>query len=147
MQSGVEAIDTYPFLSMSVVVADPTNRNCFYIKYHKDGNEFGLLLKKVDRDRDVWTDSIYEFIERSRDIYFKNPHNHLLKKSQRCLKRCKELGVPENSETSEQQRKQLQENLAKSKRLVNPLERPLDTNETLLPKNIDRMAQQMYVSE
>ncbi|KAK1444810.1 hypothetical protein BgAZ_107160 [Babesia gibsoni] len=145
--AGLEAIEAYSFLSMSVVIADPTNRNCFYIKYHKEGNEFGILLKKVDRDRDVWSDSLYEFIERSRDIYFKNPQNQLLKKSQGGVKRCKALDTPPATETPAASKKQLEEALAKSKRLSNPSLRPQEDQEALLNKNLDRMAQQMYTSE
>ncbi|ORM42347.1 uncharacterized protein BXIN_1135 [Babesia sp. Xinjiang] len=143
--AGLEAIETYPFLSISVVVADPTNSNCFYVKYHKDGGDFGLLFKRVDRNRDVWADSLYEFIERTREIYFKNPNKGKLKISHKNVKRCKDFEANNHKLGSDHKQAEMQFHLSKFKRLVSPVQRVDDENK--LHQHVGRMAQHMYMPQ
>ncbi|GFE53013.1 transmembrane protein, putative [Babesia ovis] len=142
--AGLEAVETYPLLSISVVVADPTNPNCFYVKYHKGGGDFGLLFKRVDRNRDVWSDSLYEFIQRTRDIYFKTPNRERVKISHKRVKRCKSLEVYNDDLDTIEKHEEIKSNLSRFKRLTNPIEREED--EDKVHKHVGRMAQHMYMS-
>ncbi|GBE59275.1 hypothetical protein BOVATA_007680 [Babesia ovata] len=145
--AGSEAIESYPFLSMSLVVADPTNSACFYVKYHKDGNDFGILLKRIDRNRDVWSDSLYEFIEKTREVYFKIPNKQRVKISHKKVRRCKDLEMISQQPADDEKRNELQAKLAQSKRLTSPMERGEADDEAKLQEAIGRMAQNMYVEE
>ncbi|CDR97233.1 hypothetical protein, conserved [Babesia bigemina] len=145
--AGLEAIEAYPFLAMSVVLADPTNAACFYVKYHKDGNDFGILLKRIDRNRDLWSDSLYEFIEKTREVYFRTPNKERIKISHKKIKRCKDLEVFCQQSTDDEKRTELKAKLALSKRLTSPMERAEANEETKLPDAIAKMALNMYVEE
>lgn len=61
---GNNRLGGYPFLAMSVVIPDKTERGQFYIKYHDLYGIHDLFFREVDVDRDIWTEAIYEFIER-----------------------------------------------------------------------------------
>ncbi|EDO07941.1 hypothetical protein BBOV_III003780 [Babesia bovis T2Bo] len=126
--AGLEAVETYPFLSISVVVADPSNTNCFYIKYHNNGEDFGLLFKRVDRGRDVWSDSLYEFIQRVRDIYFKNPNREKFKISHKRVKRSKHLELSQVSEEITAENRELKTKLAMFRCLRRPVHGLRDDN-------------------
>lgn len=49
---------------MSVVIPDKTDRDQIYIKYHDLYGIHDLFFRAVEVDRDIWTEAIYEFIER-----------------------------------------------------------------------------------
>lgn len=55
-----------PFLSISLVLADPSNRHQFYVKYLTKDGVRELFLRRVDRDRDLWSEGLYGFIEKYR---------------------------------------------------------------------------------
>ncbi|GIX61687.1 uncharacterized protein BcabD6B2_11220 [Babesia caballi] len=142
---GLEAVEAYPLLAISVVVPDPTNASCFYVKYHKEGDEFGLLLKTVDRNRDVWSDSLYEFVERSREIYFKSPNNRRLKISHKSVKRSKDLESCYEQKSPEKDSSEPKVGSVESNRLMSPLKQGNECKESKLSKHIGVMAKQMYV--
>ncbi|OII73107.1 uncharacterized protein cubi_02338 [Cryptosporidium ubiquitum] len=63
---GSSRLGGYPFLAMSVVIPDKTDRDQIYIKYHDLYGIHDLFFKTIEIDRDVWSEAIYEFIERLR---------------------------------------------------------------------------------
>ncbi|KAJ1613035.1 snoRNA [Cryptosporidium canis] len=63
---GNNRLGGYSFLAMSVVIPDKTDRNQIYIKYHDLYGIHDLFFRIVEVDRDIWTEAIYEFIERLR---------------------------------------------------------------------------------
>lgn len=52
-----------PILAISTVIRHPTDYSSFYVKYYTKEGTVDLILKAVDRNRDVWTDALYLFIE------------------------------------------------------------------------------------
>ncbi|KAK9172038.1 Ion channel family protein [Cryptosporidium meleagridis] len=63
---GSSKLGGYPFLAMSVVIPDKTDRDQIYIKYHDLYGIHDLFFRAIEIDRDVWSEAIYEFIERLR---------------------------------------------------------------------------------
>ncbi|KAH7649461.1 putative transmembrane protein [Cryptosporidium bovis] len=63
---GTNKLGSYSFLAMSVVIPDKFDRDRFYIKYHDFYGTHDLFFKTVDIDRDIWSEGIYEFIDRLR---------------------------------------------------------------------------------
>ncbi|KAH8739320.1 putative transmembrane protein [Cryptosporidium ryanae] len=61
---GTNKLGSYSFLAMSVVIPDKFDKNMFYIKYHDFYGTHDLFFKTVDIDRDIWSEGIYEFIDR-----------------------------------------------------------------------------------
>eukprot|EP00371_Babesia_bovis_P001854 XP_001610501.1 hypothetical protein [Babesia bovis T2Bo] len=49
-------------LSISTVICHPTDYTCFYIKYYTQKGTHDIILKAVDRNRDVWCDAMFLFI-------------------------------------------------------------------------------------
>ncbi|KAH0477959.1 MAG: uncharacterized protein KVP18_001269 [Porospora cf. gigantea A] len=67
-EAKTQHLDQVPLLSISLVLADPANRHQFYVKYlTKDGVK-ELFLKRIDRDRDLWSEGLYGFIEKYREV-------------------------------------------------------------------------------
>ncbi|KAJ1613572.1 snoRNA [Cryptosporidium canis] len=73
---GNNRLGGYSFLAMSVVVPDKTDRNQIYIKYHDLYGIHDLFFRIIEVDRDIWTEAIYEFIERDDAVNTEklNPH-------------------------------------------------------------------------
>lgn len=49
---------------MSIVVPDKSDREIIYIKYHDLYGAHDLFFKTIDVERDIWSEALYEFIER-----------------------------------------------------------------------------------
>ncbi|KAL7069099.1 hypothetical protein ACR3K2_03560 [Cryptosporidium serpentis] len=63
---GGSKLGGYLFLAISIVLPDKSDRNKFYIKYHDLSGAHDLFFRTVDRDRDIWSEGLYEFIDRLR---------------------------------------------------------------------------------
>ncbi|KAL8428460.1 hypothetical protein Efla_003276 [Eimeria flavescens] len=59
-------VASYPFLAISLVLPDKTDRNVFYVRYHDKTKQHDLFFKRVDRSRDLWSDGLFEFIDKLR---------------------------------------------------------------------------------
>ncbi|KAK1442030.1 hypothetical protein BgAZ_400600 [Babesia gibsoni] len=55
-----------PILSISTVLRHPTDYTSFYIKFYTKEEAKDLILKTLDRSRDVWSDALYFFIQQTR---------------------------------------------------------------------------------
>lgn len=71
--SGVKKRGAYSFMAISLVLPDKHDRHCFYIRYHDSGGVHDLFFKRVDRDRNLWSDGLFEFIEKLREYLEKHP--------------------------------------------------------------------------
>ncbi|XP_954364.1 uncharacterized protein TA21020 [Theileria annulata] len=54
-------------LSISTILKHPTDYSSFYVKYHTKDGPRDIIFKTVERSRDIWTDSIYLFIQNMRE--------------------------------------------------------------------------------
>ena len=73
VQSGAKKKGGYSFLAISLVLPDKYDRNTFYVRYHNHQGVHDLFFRRVDRDRNLWSDGLYEFIERLREYLEKSP--------------------------------------------------------------------------
>ncbi|KYF42386.1 transmembrane protein [Toxoplasma gondii TgCatPRC2] len=71
--SGIKKRGAYSFMAISLVLPDKHDRHCFYIRYHDTGGVHDLFFKRVDRDRNLWSDGLFEFIEKLREYLEKHP--------------------------------------------------------------------------
>lgn len=54
-----------PLFAVTKVVSDKRNRQQFIVSWrHSDGSDETLLFNRVDRDRDIWSEGLYEFVKR-----------------------------------------------------------------------------------
>lgn len=60
-----------PLLSVTAVLRNDAdgNRHQFFVRYVTRGGPRDLYLERIDRDRDVWVDGLYEFVQMVRDQY------------------------------------------------------------------------------
>ncbi|EPR58892.1 hypothetical protein TGGT1_315160 [Toxoplasma gondii GT1] len=65
-KEGKEKEGSIPFLAISLVLPDRKNRNVFFVRYHDKDNQHDVFFRRVDRDRNLWSDGLYEFIEKLR---------------------------------------------------------------------------------
>ncbi|KAF8822487.1 hypothetical protein IE077_003673, partial [Cardiosporidium cionae] len=65
-QEGGKCVGVLPFLAISLVLPDQYDRACFYVKYHDVNGAHDMFLRRVDRDRNIWSEGLYEFIEKLR---------------------------------------------------------------------------------
>ncbi|KAF8822550.1 hypothetical protein IE077_003510, partial [Cardiosporidium cionae] len=65
-QDGGDCLGALAFLAISLVLPDKYDRACFYVKYHDATGAHDIFLKRVDRDRNIWSEGLYEFIEKLR---------------------------------------------------------------------------------
>lgn len=72
-QSGAKKKGGYSFLAISLVLPDKYDRNTFYVRYHNHQGVHDLFFRRVDRDRNLWSDGLYEFIEKLREYLEKSP--------------------------------------------------------------------------
>ncbi|CDJ51362.1 hypothetical protein, conserved [Eimeria brunetti] len=63
----------YSFLAISLVLPDKYDRNTFYVRYHNHQGVHDLFFRRVDRDRNLWSNGLYEFIEKLREYLEKAP--------------------------------------------------------------------------
>eukprot|EP00920_Eleutheroschizon_duboscqi_P015433 GHVT01035615.1.p1 GENE.GHVT01035615.1~~GHVT01035615.1.p1 ORF type:complete len:375 (+),score=44.07 GHVT01035615.1:475-1599(+) len=63
----------YNLLAVSLVLPDAHDRQCFYIKYHTPDGVHDLIFRRVDRDRNIWSEGLYEFIDRLRSYLDRHP--------------------------------------------------------------------------
>lgn len=63
----------FPVLAISLVLPDKQDRDVFFVKYHTKQGPRDLFLRRKDRDRDVWSDGMYQFIEMLRLYLVENP--------------------------------------------------------------------------
>eukprot|EP00918_Siedleckia_nematoides_P059513 GHVU01129753.1.p1 GENE.GHVU01129753.1~~GHVU01129753.1.p1 ORF type:complete len:447 (+),score=86.45 GHVU01129753.1:1123-2463(+) len=61
------------FMGISHVLPDRDNRHQFFVKYHDNTGTRNMFFKRVDRDRDVWCDGLYEFVNKLRNYLEKHP--------------------------------------------------------------------------
>lgn len=54
-------------MAISLVLPDKYDRNTFYVRYHNHQGVHDLFFRRVDRDRNLWSDGLYEFIEKLRE--------------------------------------------------------------------------------
>lgn len=54
---------------------DDSNKSHFYVKYHDKSGVYDLVFKRVDRNRDIWTQGLIEFITRQRELISKESLN------------------------------------------------------------------------
>ena len=73
MQAGEKKKGGYSFLAISLVLPDKYDRNTFYVRYHNYQGVHDLFFRRVDRDRNLWSNGLYEFIERLREYLEKSP--------------------------------------------------------------------------
>ncbi|KAL8270138.1 hypothetical protein Esti_005937 [Eimeria stiedai] len=59
-------VASYPFLAISLVLPDKSDSNVFYVRYHEKYKQHDLFFKRVDRSRDLWSDGLFEFIDKLR---------------------------------------------------------------------------------
>ncbi|PHJ21057.1 transmembrane protein [Cystoisospora suis] len=71
--SGVRKRGSYSFMAISLVLPDKYDRHCFYLRYHDMMGVHDLFFKRVDRDRNLWSDGLFEFIEKLREYLEKHP--------------------------------------------------------------------------
>ncbi|PFH35778.1 transmembrane protein [Besnoitia besnoiti] len=71
--SGVKKRGSYSFMAISLVLPDKHDRQCFYLRYHDTRGAHDLFFKRVDRDRNLWSDGLFEFIEKLREYLEKHP--------------------------------------------------------------------------
>eukprot|EP00917_Polyrhabdina_sp_WS-2016_P024595 GHVP01053168.1.p1 GENE.GHVP01053168.1~~GHVP01053168.1.p1 ORF type:complete len:189 (+),score=23.77 GHVP01053168.1:477-1043(+) len=64
--SGEKAIGEIPLLAISTVLPDNNDRHQFYVKYYDNKGPRDVFFRRVDRDRNLWSDGLYEFIEKVR---------------------------------------------------------------------------------
>lgn len=66
-------IGVIPLLSITVVLRNDAdgNRNQFFLRYSARSGVRDLYMERVDRDRDLWVDGLYEFIQMVRDDFNK----------------------------------------------------------------------------
>lgn len=62
-----------PLLAISLVLPDNHNRHQFYVKYYNKSGAVDIFFSRVDRDRNLWSDGLYEFLERLRAYLDANP--------------------------------------------------------------------------
>ncbi|CEM10404.1 unnamed protein product [Vitrella brassicaformis CCMP3155] len=90
-RQGQEKLGSIPFIAVSKVVVDPSDRHSFFIQYHeKSGNQVVVrdwCLKRVDRDRDLWVDGLYEFIDTYRNVRDKLKEEKKEEKAQKKLQK------------------------------------------------------------
>ena len=60
-------------MAISLVLPDKYDRHCFYLRYHDMMGVHDLFFKRVDRDRNLWSDGLFEFIEKLREYLEKHP--------------------------------------------------------------------------
>ncbi|CBZ55369.1 hypothetical protein NCLIV_057920 [Neospora caninum Liverpool] len=65
-KEGKEKEGSIPFLAISLVLPDRKDRNVFYVRYHDKDTQHDVFFRRVDRDRNLWSDGLYEFIEKLR---------------------------------------------------------------------------------
>ncbi|KEP65886.1 UNVERIFIED_CONTAM: hypothetical protein HHA_315160 [Hammondia hammondi] len=65
-KEGKEKEGSIPFLAISLVLPDRKDRNVFFVRYHDKDNQYDVFFRRVDRDRNLWSDGLYEFIEKLR---------------------------------------------------------------------------------
>ncbi|GBE59653.1 hypothetical protein BOVATA_011460 [Babesia ovata] len=53
-------------LAISTVIRHPTDYTSFYVKYYTRERSHDVILKAVDRNRDVWADALFLFIAETR---------------------------------------------------------------------------------
>ncbi|KAL8435133.1 hypothetical protein Efla_006354 [Eimeria flavescens] len=70
--SGMKKKGGYSFLAISLVLPDKYDRNTFYVRYHNHQGVHDLFFRRVDRDRNLWSDGLYEFIEKLREYLEKS---------------------------------------------------------------------------
>ncbi|OEH76034.1 hypothetical protein cyc_01372 [Cyclospora cayetanensis] len=71
--SGAKKKGGYSFLAISLVLPDKYDRNTFYMRYHNHQGVHDLFFRRVDRDRNLWSNGLYEFIEKLREYLEKSP--------------------------------------------------------------------------
>ncbi|AFZ79088.1 hypothetical protein BEWA_019330 [Theileria equi strain WA] len=144
-ESGEECLGGFSFLAISVIVPDPKERRNFYIRYHNEDGEHGMIFKRVDRDRNVWTDGLFEFVERVREVYLKNPKFRNLKKAKKRIIRCKDLdpGVRFEDICKEVKSDDSKPNLNTTHTVMSPVNLITPEKKTLRD-NIQIMASNMY---
>ncbi|KAL8453247.1 hypothetical protein Emag_001979 [Eimeria magna] len=64
--SDAPVVASYPFLAISLVLPDKSDKNVFYVRYHEKYKQHDLFFKRVDRSRDLWSDGLFEFIDKLR---------------------------------------------------------------------------------
>ncbi|KAL8451852.1 hypothetical protein Emed_001732 [Eimeria media] len=64
--SDAAVVASYPFLAISLVLPDKSDKNVFYVRYHEKYKQHDLFFKRVDRSRDLWSDGLFEFIDKLR---------------------------------------------------------------------------------
>eukprot|EP00921_Rhytidocystis_pertsovi_P003123 GHVQ01005203.1.p1 GENE.GHVQ01005203.1~~GHVQ01005203.1.p1 ORF type:complete len:433 (-),score=26.56 GHVQ01005203.1:302-1600(-) len=130
---GAKPIRVIPLLSISVVLPDTYDRTSFYIKHHTTAGAHDLVFKRVDRDRDMWSDGMYEFIDKLRAYLESNPlqdrmaqfaQNKLAKESKKEGKRR-----PSRSHSVDSQRKSSVFDDKNSRRMASPRESALADTE------------------
>ncbi|GIX66060.1 uncharacterized protein BcabD6B2_54960 [Babesia caballi] len=65
-RSGRRPLGAVAILSISTVIRHPTDYSCFYVKYYTKDGAHDVIFKAVDRNRDVWADALFLFIEEAR---------------------------------------------------------------------------------
>ncbi|CDR95755.1 hypothetical protein, conserved [Babesia bigemina] len=65
-RSGRRPQGSAAILAISTVIRHPTNYTSFYVKHYTRERSHDVILKAVDRSRDIWTDALFLFIAETR---------------------------------------------------------------------------------
>lgn len=140
------------FMGISLVLSDKKDRHQFYVKYNDTTGVHHLFFKRVDRDRDIWSDGLYEFIERLRDAINKVPQNKMQTQINRLQAKQKKKKKDGPEGAAPKERVVALNDMQNERRLVNPLKQSTEKREPK-PKDVSNLFEKIldnnyeYVSE